>query len=66
MGPQTLPTIWGTYMKLVTKYQISATVHLLNSAFTEKQLGGSCTTAGTTTECLDSNSTCITVDGSAK
>jgi hypothetical protein len=24
MGPQTLPTIWGTYMKLVTKYQISA------------------------------------------
>jgi hypothetical protein len=25
MGPKTLPTIWGTYMKLVTKYQISAT-----------------------------------------
>jgi hypothetical protein len=24
MGPKTLPTIWGTYMKLVTKYQISA------------------------------------------
>jgi hypothetical protein len=23
-GPKTLPTIWGTYMKLVTKYQISA------------------------------------------
>jgi hypothetical protein len=23
-GPRTLPTIWGTYMKLVTKYQISA------------------------------------------
>jgi hypothetical protein len=23
-GPQMLPTIWGTYMKLVTKYQISA------------------------------------------
>ena len=22
--PKTLPTIWGTYMKLVTKYQISA------------------------------------------
>jgi hypothetical protein len=22
MGPKTLPTIWGTYMKLVTKYQI--------------------------------------------
>jgi hypothetical protein len=24
MGPKTLSTIWGTYMKLVTKYQISA------------------------------------------
>ena len=24
MGPKTLPTIWGTGMKLVTKYQISA------------------------------------------
>ena len=24
MGPKTLPTIWSTYMKLVTKYQISA------------------------------------------
>jgi hypothetical protein len=24
MCPKTLPTIWGTYMKLVTKYQISA------------------------------------------
>jgi hypothetical protein len=24
MGPKSLPTIWGTYMKLVTKYQISA------------------------------------------
>ena len=24
MGPKTLPTIWGTYMKLVTKYQITA------------------------------------------
>ena len=23
MGPKLLPTIWGTYMKLVTKYQIS-------------------------------------------
>jgi hypothetical protein len=23
MGPKTLPTIWGTYMKLVTKYQDS-------------------------------------------
>jgi hypothetical protein len=22
MGPKTLPTIWNTYMKLVTKYQI--------------------------------------------
>ena len=24
MGPKTVPTIWHTYMKLVTKYQISA------------------------------------------
>jgi hypothetical protein len=24
MGTKTLPTIWGTYMKPVTKYQISA------------------------------------------
>jgi hypothetical protein len=24
MGSKTLLTIWGTYMKLVTKYQISA------------------------------------------
>jgi hypothetical protein len=24
MGPKTLLTIWGTYMKLVTKYQISS------------------------------------------
>jgi hypothetical protein len=24
LGPKTLPTIWGTFMKLVTKYQISA------------------------------------------
>jgi hypothetical protein len=24
MGSKTLPTIWGTYMKLATKYQISA------------------------------------------
>jgi hypothetical protein len=24
MGQKRLPTIWGTYMKLVTKYQISA------------------------------------------
>ena len=24
MGPKTLPMVWGTYMKLVTKYQISA------------------------------------------
>ena len=34
MGPKTLPTIWGTYMKLVTKYQISA----INS-YSEKYLG---------------------------
>jgi hypothetical protein len=26
MGPKTLPTIWGTDMKRVTKYQISAII----------------------------------------
>ena len=26
MGPKTLPTIWGTYMTLVTKYQISVII----------------------------------------
>jgi hypothetical protein len=26
MGPKTHPTKWGTYMKLVTKYQISAII----------------------------------------
>ena len=26
MGSKTLPTIWGTYMKLVTKYKISASI----------------------------------------
>ena len=37
-GPKTLPTIWGTYMKVVTKYQISA----INSSWEkcdEKYLG---------------------------
>ena len=34
MGQKTLPTIWGTYIKLVTKYQISA----INSGW-EKYLG---------------------------
>jgi hypothetical protein len=37
-GPKTLPTIWGTNMKLVTKYQISA----INSCWEkcdEKYLG---------------------------
>jgi hypothetical protein len=38
MGLKTLPTIWGTYMKLVTKYQIST----INSGWEkcdEKYLG---------------------------
>ena len=26
MGPKTLPTIWGTNMKLVTKYQIRPSI----------------------------------------
>ena len=29
-GPKTLPTIWGTYMKLVTKYQISDFCHQIS------------------------------------
>ena len=28
MGPKMLPTIWGTYMKLVTKYQMNATKYV--------------------------------------
>ena len=37
-GPKRFPTIWGTYMKLVTKYKISA----INSCWekcNEKYLG---------------------------
>ena len=30
-GQKTLPTIWGTYMKLVTKYQISLSTLTLES-----------------------------------
>ena len=29
-GPKTLPTIWHTYMKLKTKYQISAEKNILD------------------------------------
>jgi hypothetical protein len=39
MGPKTLPTIWGTNMKLVTKYQIcviSATIDGRNVIFGHK------------------------------
>jgi hypothetical protein len=38
MGPKTLPTIWGTYMKLVTKYQIS-TINSYREKCAEKYLG---------------------------
>ena len=34
-GPKTLPTIWGTYMKLVTKYQISAIKLLRKISWTD-------------------------------
>jgi hypothetical protein len=37
-GPKPLPTIWGTYMKLVTKYQISA-INSCREKCTEKYLG---------------------------
>ena len=43
MGPKTLPTIWCTYMKLVTKYQISA----INSC-REKKIDGRWTNRGKT------------------
>jgi hypothetical protein len=33
MDPKTLPTIWGTYMKLVTKYQISAVQYIFHRIF---------------------------------
>ena len=35
MGQKTLPTKWGTYMKLVTKYQISA-INICWEKFDEK------------------------------
>ena len=38
MGPKTLPTIWYTYMTLVTKYQISA-INSYWEKFDEKYLG---------------------------
>ena len=37
-GPKTLPTVWGTYMKLVTKYQISA-INSFCEKCDEKYLG---------------------------
>ena len=38
MGPKTLPTIWYTYMRLVTKYQISA-INSYREKCDEKYLG---------------------------
>ena len=38
MGSKTLPMIWGTYMKLVTKYQISA-INSYREKCDEKYLG---------------------------
>ena len=38
MGPKTPPTIWGTYMTLVTKYKISA-INSYWEKFDEKYLG---------------------------
>ena len=38
MGPKTLPTIWYTYMTLVTKYQISA-INSYSEKCAEKYLG---------------------------
>ncbi len=39
MGSKTLPTIWGTYMKLVTKYQISA-INIAEKNVTKNILDG--------------------------
>jgi hypothetical protein len=39
MGPKTLPTIWVTYMKLVTKYQISAPSIVAEKNATKNILG---------------------------
>jgi hypothetical protein len=33
MGPKTLPTVWGTYMKLVTRSQASYRYAILWEAF---------------------------------
>jgi len=38
MGPKMLPTIWYTYMKLVTKYQIFA-IDSCSEKYNEKYLG---------------------------
>ena len=38
MGPKTLPTIWYTYMMLVTKYHISA-INSYREKCDEKYLG---------------------------
>jgi hypothetical protein len=37
MGPKTLPTIWGAYMKLVTKYQISSHKLHIGMPYCEKR-----------------------------
>ena len=47
MGPKRLPTIWGTYMKLVTKYQISA-INSCCEKWDEKYLGTDGKTDGRT------------------
>ena len=42
---------------------IKATQPQFHSLFTEKQLGGSCTSPGAATGCLDSNSICTAESG---
>ena len=36
-GQKTLPTIWGTYTKLVTKYQISAINSCIDNVYKNQQ-----------------------------
>ena len=40
MGPKTFPAIWGTYMKLVTKYQITAYMFNVYKNQLSRQTGG--------------------------
>ena len=42
MGPKTLPTIWGTYMKLVTKYKFLPSIVAEKNATKNKHICSMC------------------------